>query len=190
MSVLMEKSIDPQPVLWSKLQYHRMGEMGWFEDIRVELIEGEIIQMSPISSPHWKSVILTGTALRRVFGDGFTVAEQNAFDGGPRSEPQPDVAVYEGGVREFEAIPGHALLIVEVSLTTLRFDQTRKARLYAAAGVADYWIVNLMDRVLEVRRQPSAKTDSYAEMLTFDAEATLTPLAAPDATIAVAGLLP
>lgn len=167
-----------------------MAEMGWFEDIRVELIDGEIVQMSPISSPHWKSVILTGTALRRVFGDGFTVAEQNAFDGGSRSEPQPDVAVYEGGVREFEAIPGHALLIVEVPLTTLRFDQTRKARLYAAAGVAEYWIVNLTDRVLEVRRQPSAGTGSYAEALTLEADARVSPLAAPNATIAVADLLP
>lgn len=115
MSFLMEKSADPQPVLWSKSQYHQMGEMDWFEGINVELIDGEIIQMSPISSPHWKSVILTGAALRRIFGDGYTVAEQNAFDGGPRSEPQPDVAVYAGGVRDFEAIPGHALLIVEIS---------------------------------------------------------------------------
>lgn len=190
MSALMEKSIDPQPVLWSKSQYHRMGEMDWFESLRVELIDGEIIQMSPISSPHWKSVILTGAALRSIFGDGFTVAEQNAFDGGPRSEPQPDVAVYEGGVRDFQAIPSHALLIVEVSLTTLRFDQTRKARLYAAAGVADYWIVNLADRVLEVRRQPSVKTGSYAEIRTLDADASLSPLAAPEASIAVADLLP
>lgn len=190
MSALMEKIVDPQPVLWSKPQYHRMGEMGWFEDIRVELIDGEIVQMSPISSPHWKSVILTGAALRQVFGDGFTVAEQNAFDGGPRSEPQPDVAVYRGGVRDFDDIPSHALLIVEVSLTTLRFDQTRKAALYAAAGIADYWIVNLADRVLKVHCQPSTRTGSYAEVRTLDAEAIVLPLAAPGASIAVADLLP
>lgn len=190
MTVLMEKSFDPQPVLWSKSQYHRMGEMGWFEDRRVELIDGEIIQMSPISSPHWKSVILTGMVLRGLFGDGFTVAEQNAFDGGPRSELQPDVAVYEGDVRDFEAIPSHALLIVEVSLTTLRFDQSRKARLYSAAGVADYWIVNLVDRVLEVRRQPSTRTRAYGEILTVNAAAGLSPLAAPDSDITVADLLP
>ena len=190
MSALLEKSAEPKPVLWSKSQYYQMGEMGWFEDIAVELIEGEIIRMSPIRSPHWKSVILTGTALRSIFGDGFTVAEQNAFDGGPRSEPQPDVAVYAGGVREFEALPSHALLIVEISLITLRFDQTRKARLYASAGIANYWIVNLADRILEVRRQPSTRTGSYAEVELFDAQASVSPLAAPKISLAVSDLLP
>ena len=190
MSTIMREIAEPNPLLWNKQQYHCMGEMGWFDEIRVELINGEIIQMSPISSPHWKSVILTGAALRRIFNDTFTVAEQNAFDGGPRSEPLPDVAVYAGDVRDFAALPSHALLIVEISLTTLKFDRTRKARLYAAAGVADYWIVNLEERVLEVHRQPSTRTGLYADTQIFDAKARLSPLAAPDVNIAVAELLP
>ena len=81
-------------------------------------------------------------------------------------------------------------MIVEISLTTLKFDRTCKARLYAAAGVADYWIVNLEERVLEVHRQPSTRTGVYANIQTFDAKASLSPLAVPDASIAVADLLP
>lgn len=188
-SRLMELA-EPRPIAWDKAQYHHMGDLGWFDGIPVELVEGEIIQMSPISSPHWKSVILTGTALRQVFSSGYVVAEQNAFDGGPRSEPQPDVAVYEGEVRDFEALPSSALLIVEVSLSTLRFDRARKAGLYARAGVAEYWIVNVAERVLEVHRQPSTRTGSYEERLTLDADASVSPLAAPEAVFKVADFLP
>lgn len=184
------ESAEPRPIIWEKAQYHHMGDLGWFDDVRVELVEGEIIQMSPISSPHWKSVILTGTALRQVFGSGFVVAEQNGFDGGLRSEPQPDVAVYEGDVRDFEALPSHALLIVEVSLSTLRFDRVRKAGVYARAGIAEYWIVNVAERVLEVHRQPSSRTGSYEERWTLDADASVSPLAAPEAVLKVADFLP
>jgi len=190
MSAPLMELAEPRPITWDKAQYHQMGELGWFDDIPVELVEGEIIQMSPISSPHWKSVILTGTALRQVFGSGYVVAEQNAFDGGLRSEPQPDVAVYEGEVRDFEALPSHALLIVEVSLSTLRYDRARKAGVYAHADIAEYWIVNVAERVLEVHRQPSTRTGSYEERWTLDADASVSPLAAPECVLKVADFLP
>ncbi len=194
MSAVISASVmepaEPRPIAWDKAQYHQMGEMGWFDDICVELIEGEIVQRGPISSPHWKSVILTGTALRQVFSSGYVIAEQNGFDGGLRSEPQPDVAVYEGDVRDFEALPSHALLIVEISLSTLRFDRARKAGVYARAGIAEYWIVNVSERVLEVHRQPSTRTGSYEERWTLDSDASVSPLAAPDAVLKVADFLP
>ncbi len=190
LSAPLTEPAEPRPLIWDKSQYHHMGEMGWLDDIQVELVDGEIIQRSPISSPHWKSVTLTGTALRQIFGSGFVVAEQNAFNGGLRSEPQPNVAVYEGEVRDFEALPSHALLIVEVSLSTLRFDQVRKASVYARAGIAEYWIVNVAERVSEVHRQPSARTGIYEERWTLNADAFVSPLAAPESVLKVADFLP
>ena len=117
--------------------------------IRVELIEGEIIEMSPIGSRHFTSVGLTTQVLSRCFTEGYCVMPQNGFDAGPKSEPQPDVAVYEGNIRDFtDALPTTALLVVEVADSTLRSDRDKKARLYAARGIPEYWIVNLRGNVL------------------------------------------
>ncbi|MBV9852678.1 MAG: Uma2 family endonuclease, partial [Armatimonadetes bacterium] len=149
------EDFEPRPLLWSKEQYYKMADLGWFRDVRVELMEGEIIQMSAISSGHWKSTILVGQVMRGIFDKGYTVAEQTSFDGGRKSEPQPDLAVYEGDVRDFNAQPTYALLVVEVSKSTLTYDRTRKAALYASRDIQDYWIVNLRNNVLEVRRQPT-----------------------------------
>ena len=124
-----------------------MGEMGLFDGIRVELIEGEIIEMPAIGSRHFTSVLLTSRALQKAFGGGQLVVPQNGFDAGPRSEPQPDVAVYEGNIRDFtDALPTTALLVVEVADSTLRSDRDKKARLYASRGIAEYWIVNLREQ--------------------------------------------
>lgn len=159
---------EPRPFLWTKPQYHELGDMGWFQDARVELIEGEVIQMSPISAPHWTAVALASEALRAVFSEGWLVMVQNSFDGGPRSEPEPDNAVLAGKPRDFaHALPSAAALIVEVSLTTLAYDRTRKASLYAQAGIEDYWIINLKAGQVEVHRKPGTLTDGasgYAEV--------------------------
>ena len=183
-----------RPLLWTKEQYHRMGEMGLFDDTRVELIEGEIIEMSPIGSRHFTSVGLTTQVLSRVFGDGYCVMPQNAFDAGPRSEPQPDVAVYQGNIRDFtDALPTTALLVVEVADSTLRSDRDRKARLYSGRGIPEYWIVNLRDNLLEVHRQPSSRPElpvAYQSVLTLTPTDTIASLAAPQLFINVADLLP
>jgi Uma2 family endonuclease len=114
---------------------------------------------------------------------------------GPDSEPEPDVSVVRGTPRD--APSGHpttAALVVEVADSSLRLDRGPKARVYARAGIADYWIVNLIDRVLEVHREPSGPRpggqSAYAAVHTLDADAIIAPLAAPPARIAVADLLP
>ena len=184
----------PRPMLWTREQYRQISEAGLFDTVRVELIEGEIILMPAIGSRHFTSVGLTTRALNRVFNSNYTIMPQNGFAAGPRSEPQPDVAVYEGDVRQFtEALPTNALLIVEVADTTLRTDRGKKARLYASAGVPEYWIINLRDEVLEVHRQPlpdPASPVAYQILHTLTAQDHVTPLAAPDARIPVADLLP
>lgn len=177
----------PHPVRWTRAQYYRMGKLGWFEGKRVELLEGEIVQMSPMNDPHWWAIVLTERALRGVFGDEFLVVSQLPIALSTTSEPEPDVAVIKATLRE-RSKPKTAALVVEVSDTTLRLDQTTKAQLYAQAGIIEYWIINLKARQLEVRRDPGAK--GYSETTTLKADGEVSPLSSPESKIKIADLLP
>ena len=189
-----ETADDARPLLWTKEQYYKMGEMGLFGDARVELIEGEIIEMPPIGTRHFTSVGLATQVLNRIFGENYCVMPQNSFNAGPGAEPQPDIAVYEGNIRDFaDALPTTALLVVEVADSTLHSDRTRKAKLYAGRGIQDYWIINLRGNLLEVHRQPTTRPDqpvAYKNVLTLTADDAVAPLAAPNSPISVADLLP
>lgn len=179
---------EPKPLRWTKSEYYRLGEMGFFENKRVELIEGEIIEMQPIGGEHVRAVNVGNRVLSRAFGEGFYVSVQNPLDLGEDTEPMPDLAVIAGDPAASAEVPATAALIVEVADSSVRYDRTRKARVYARAGIADYWIVNLVDRTLEVYRQPGA--DGYADPRVYRPGDTVAPLAAPEATLAVADLLP
>jgi Uma2 family endonuclease len=121
---------------------------------------------------------------------------QSPFDAGEPSEPEPDIAVIPGNVRDYKtAHPTMAVLIVEVADTSLLYDRTIKASLYAKAGIGEYWIVNLVDYQVEVHRHPAPMPEQtygfgYTSVTTCKAPDTITPLAAPHMTIAVAELLP
>ncbi len=119
------------------------------------------------------------------------------IDLGRRTQPEPDAAVVAGQPRDFANHPRNALLIVEVSDTSLNYDRRVKAHLYAQAGFLDYWIVNLVHRQLEVHRNPQPDPDPihkgrfhYADVTIVPADGFATPLAAPGARVAVADLLP
>jgi Uma2 family endonuclease len=124
------------------------------------------------------------------------VQTQSPIDLGELSDPEPDVAVIAGEVRDYTAAhPTTAALVVEVADTSFTYDRTTKASLYAKAGLAEYWIVNLVERQLEVYRHPVADPAalfgfSYAEVTRLAATALVTPLAAVSTTMAVADLLP
>jgi Uma2 family endonuclease len=125
------------------------------------------------------------------------VRVQASLDLTPNSVPDPDLAVVAGAPRTHNTNtnPTSALLIVEVSLTTLGLDRRRKGSLYARAGIADYWIVNLVDHQLEVRRSPVRDSNQrygfgYADLTVLGPADHATPMAAPQARIAVADLLP
>lgn len=180
---------EPRPLRWTKTEYYRLGETDFFAGRRVELMGGEIIEMQPIGVGHLKAVNLGNRALGRAFGDAFYVSVQNPFDAGGDSEPIPDLAALAGDPGDLEAVPTTAALIVEVADSSLRYDRTTKVTLYARAGIADYWLVNLVERVLEVHRQPQA-SGGYADVRVYRAGETISPLAAPEAVIAVADLLP
>jgi Uma2 family endonuclease len=173
-------------------EYHRMADAGVFgPEERLELIEGEIYPMSPQKGPHIVSTRLTQGALEKVFGAGWVVFTQVPLVLPSLSEPEPDVMVVQGDVRDFsQAPPTSAVLVVEVSDTTLWFDRSRKAELYARAAIPEYWIVNLVDRVLEVHRDPDAATGVYRTITHHGESDSVSPLAAPGAAIAVRDLLP
>ncbi len=145
---------DPQPRRWTRAEYYQMGEMGLFNGQRVELIGGEIMVMSPQKIQHYKSADGTGDVLKKAYGKGYWVRVQAPVDLGMPSEPEPDVSVVEGKPEDYTAHPKKALLAVEVSETTLAYDRGEKASLYAAGGLKNYWIVNLVDDQLEVFTKP------------------------------------
>ena len=137
-----------------------------------------------------------GVTLEKAFSQGYFVRWQMPLDAEEISEPEPDVAVIAGDVRDYrEAHPTTAVLIVEVADTSLTYDRTEKASLYAKTGILDYWILNLIDRRIEVRRNPGPDATQpfgfgYADVKAVSSTDSLAPLAVPQAIIAVADLLP
>lgn len=189
---------SPPRRLWTRAEYHRAGELGLFgPEERLELIAGEVIRkVSPQKSRHATTVSCVNEALRAVFASGWVVRVQLPLAIGDDSEPEPDVAVVRGAPRDYlDEHPTTAALVVEVADSTLRFDRTTKAGLYASAGVPEYWVIDANDRVLEVRRDPAPKpgapfSHEYTTLTRHGVEDTVSPLAAPHAKIAVADLIP
>ena len=151
-------------------EYRRMGEVGIFsENDRVELIGGEIVEMSPIGNRHAACVDMLGELLRERLGRSFQVRVQNPIQLDDYSEPQPDISIlkrrddfYKGGHPRAEDV----LLVIEVSDTTLEFDRKVKVPLYARSGVPEVWVVNLTNETIEAYADPAGgayqTADSYA----------------------------
>jgi Uma2 family endonuclease len=182
---------------WTKDEYYQMLDFGWFQDGRVELIGGEVLEMPAQKNYHAMGIGLTDRALQIAFGPNHWVRVQMSLDLSPLSVPDPDLAVVAGSIRGSNpnANPTTALLIAEVSESSLGFDRNAKGSLYAAAAIAEYWIVNLVHRQLEVYRDPipdpsAAFGARYANRVILIAGDFVTPLAAPSARIAVADMLP
>ncbi len=185
---------EPTPRRWTREEYYRMGDLGFFHRQRVELIEGEIFVLSPQSWPHASTVDRVAGVLRRMLGTDFWVLTKFPLNLGT-SDPEPDVSVVLGRREDYNDHPTTAVLIVEVSESSLDYDRTRKASLYARAGIADYWIVNLVNNQLEVRRDPRPDPSQhyghgYGSLTTLVPPAVVNPLAASQVSLAVADLLP
>ncbi len=188
-----------RPVLhrWTRHEYARLIDESFLdEDEPIELLDGLLLMKEPQTSPHRTAVLLVEKAVERAFGEGWFVQTQSPITLGDRSEPEPDVCVVRGSPRDYvDAHPTRPALVVEVAQSGLRLARGRKAAAYARARIADYWIVNLVDRVLEVHREPARPGPArrhwgYAAIEMLDADAMITPLAAPSAAIRVADFLP
>ena len=178
--------------LFSREEYYRLGELGILTpEERTELIYGRIItRMSPMGRPHSVCVIKMSDALEAAFGVGYAVEQQMAIQLANGLEPQPDVMVLPGLSDDYADAPSpeDIRLLVEISDSTLRYDRGTKARMYAAEGIPDYWLVNLRARTLEVRRQP--ENGEYQSLTVYSEGETIAPLASPDALVRVVDLLP
>jgi len=178
-------------------RYDQLVEAGIFgpED-RIELLDGLLVSREPQGERHATVVGLVRAALEKAFGGAYHIREEKPIALDEQSEPEPDVVVVPGRLRDYLAAhPSRPVLDVEVADTSLALDRLRKGGLYARAGIADYWVVNLIDEVLEVYREPvrapSGRGDwKYDSVRPLRRNAIVTPLAAPRTRIRVAALLP
>lgn len=182
---------------WTRLEYDRLVDFGVLrEDEPVELLGGQMIVAEPKGSRHSTAVGLTADALRAAFGAGWVIRVQEPVALDDESEPEPDVVVVPGQHRHYlDSHPARPALVVEIAESSLAFDRRFKSGLYARAGVADYWIVNVVDDVVEVHRGPVPDLTGefgwrYWNVDTFSAGSWISPLWRPDVTVAVAELLP
>jgi Uma2 family endonuclease len=171
-------------------EYHRMIDGGIFrKEDRVELLDGEIFVMTPIGRLHTSVVDRLTRVLVSRLGDRAIVRVQGPVPAGPRSEPEPDIAVLRD-VSDFYATtplePDRVLLVIEIADTSLVYDRA-KLRIYAAAGISETWIVNLPDGVVEVHRTPDGGI--YRETQVRHRREQFAPSAFPDLVLTVDGIL-
>jgi Uma2 family endonuclease len=150
---------QPQRYLINVEQYHKMGAAGVFpDDARVELIEGELLTMPPMGTPHyWAVATLTRAIIESTLGRRVFLLPQLPIVLSDITEPQPDLMLAR--------LPADIVLLIEVSDSTLSFDRQRKMPIYARHGIAEYWILNVRDRQLEVHHTPVNGTYATASLL-------------------------
>ncbi len=182
---------------WTRIEYEKLVDLGIFQPGEpIELIGGELMVAEPQGAAHYTAIRKTVRTLEAAFGPGWEVRNQGPIGLDEESEPEPDVAVVPGRPEDYRsAHPSRPVLTVEVAESSLGSDRERKGSVYARAGLVDYWVLNLVDQVLEVYREPAADPSApfgwrYARREVFDASAQVSPLAAPGASIRVADLLP
>ena len=185
-----------RPLRFTREQFYRMGELGFFSGRRVELVLGELVVSAPVGEPHVACVSLATDLLKAAFGARHYVRVQAPLNLGV-IDPQPDLAVVPGGPRDHSVTPAVALIVIEVADTTLAYDLTTKAELYATAGVPEYWVLDIENRQLIVFRDPlplpfppDLAATAYRTHLTLAPTDRVSPLAAPTASILVSDLLP
>lgn len=181
---------------WTRREYERLIALGLLpEGEPVELLGGALVLGEAQSPLHYTAVRTVAAALRVAFGPGWDVRERAPIALDDDSAPEPDVAVVGGEPLDYrDAHPSRPALIAEIALSTLATDRHVKGGLYARAGIAEYWLVNLPDRRLEVHREPGPDARapygaSYGLTLTLGAPDHVRPRAAPAATLLVADLL-
>jgi Uma2 family endonuclease len=172
--------------------YFQLVEKGYLEaDDHVELLEGLVVASPPAGPLHAAITMHVANALKLAVGDRASLRIQMPLIAGSWSAPEPDVAVVPGAAEDYEqGHPTRALLVVEIAESSLPQDRLTKSRIYARAGVPEYWIVNLRDRALEVRTLPDPEARVYASMKKLQAEDLVELSALPGARISVSDLLP
>jgi len=182
---------------WTRAEYDRLIDIGVFlSGEPLELLRGELIVSELQGSAHYTAIGLVEDALRAALGPGWLVRSQGPIEFDDESEPEPDIAVMRGDRRSYShRHPSRPALVLEVAESSLAFDREHKGSLYARARLDDYWIVNLVDRVVEICRRPVPDTSApfgwrYASKEVLSAESSVELLEVPGARILVSDLLP
>jgi Uma2 family endonuclease len=181
---------------WTRAEYDRLVDLGVFEGEPVELIGGQLVVAEPQGAYHASGISRAEYVVRAALPPGWIVRTQLPVSLDDESEPEPDLVVVSGRPGDYrEAHPATSALAIEVSESSLAFDRGQKGSLFARAGIRDYWIVNLVDRVLEVYRDPQPDPSAaygwqYRSVTILTPPADVVPLALPSSRIAVADLLP
>jgi Uma2 family endonuclease len=191
MAIESEAQVAVTPHRWTIDEYYRMAETGILEpEARVELIDGVVVDMTPIGPGHGGHVKRGNRVFTRLLGDQAIVSVQDSVVLGPRFGPEPDLALLRPRADDYtESNPTAAdiLLIVEIADSSLVYDRGAKALLYAQAGILDYWIVNLVDGQIEVHRDPSPA--GYQTIESAQRGDAISLVAFPDISIAVTDIL-
>jgi Uma2 family endonuclease len=188
-----EYELFPNRYRWTVTECYRMAEEGRLVG-RYEILDGEVVSKMGQKPPHYLGISLLAHWVNRTFGDPFVRVQAPITlpaPDGDYSEPEPDVAVTHEPTTAYAGHhpgPEDLLLVAEVSDTTLRTDLIVKARLYARAGIAEYWTLDLNARQLYIHRDPA--NGEYAVVTVHAETETVTLAARPDAPIAIADLLP
>jgi Uma2 family endonuclease len=185
-------AVPSEPTRMTVESYFGLLEAGVVSpDDRVELLEGVVVAMTPSNPLHAAGVARATEALVLAVGRRAHIRPQLSLVLGRYSVPEPDLAVVAGRAADHDAShPTTALLVIEVSDASLAQDRLTKAAIYAAAGIPEYWIVNLRDGVVEAMRDPDPAQARWRDARTAGREARLELVALPGATVAVADLLP
>jgi Uma2 family endonuclease len=184
-------SVPSEPTRMTVERYLGLVEAGVLgPDDRVELLEGVIVAMAPQNPPHAAGVARADDVIRKAIGDRAHVRPQLSLVL-RRSVPEPDLAVVPGVADDYQSShPETALLVIEVADTSLKQDRLSKAAIYAAAGIPEYWIVNLRDEVVEVMRDPEPAQARYREVRSAARGERLELVALPGAALDASALLP
>ncbi len=179
------------PLRFTVAKYYRMARAGVLDpDRRYELIEGEIIPMTSLGPEHCTSVDSLDDLLHDLLAKKYHLRCQGSVQLSNISEPLPDFAILKKRpeiYRKRQPGPADTLLLIEVADSSLSYDKNRKAAIYAAAGVVEYWIVNLRKRCLHVMRKPSK--EGYGDILTLEPGDSVRALKVPELKVKVAALL-
>jgi len=196
MTVVYRQPPPPHVKRWTKAEYMRMVECGSFnENDHFYLFRGELIEMSPMHAPHAQSSVKTTKLLFSIFDIGeVDIRVQLPFDAPGQSMPEPDFLVCTTNDGRRSPHPSTAILIIELSDSSLAHDRDKTIE-YAAASVQEYWIVDLNARCVEVYRNPVADHTAefgfrYPTPIIVKENESISPLALPQTIVKVADLLP
>jgi len=184
---------EPWRKRWTRQECAVLESSGLLDNQHLELVEGELINKMGKKWPHGRSQSALFGWLMRLFGEQFVCAEMPinvAPEDNPTSEPEPDLILLARTLWQIQSNPGpeDLRLVIEIADTTLQLDLTTKAGLYARAGIADYWVLDVRGRRLIVNREPQQGV--YQSVIAYNEEESVSPLAAPDHEFPVAQAFP